>query len=352
MYAGHTVGVVVPAYNEERFVEEVIRDIPSYVDRIYVVDDASTDGTWNEILAATNSTPLRRVHRHEKAERGANGGRTVTRGDQVRGTTETPGEQDATAGSDQFEESPSLESEWDLESIAETADSVHSAFANRTDEIVLRGRVVAISHRTNRGAGGAIKTGYLAALVDRVDAVATIDADGQMDPLILSSLLDPIVEGDIGYVKGNRLIHEEYRDEIPPFRLVGNGILTFLTKIASGYWRVMDPQNGYTVISREAPKVSNIEYMYEGYGYLNDLLIKLNVSDIRIADVPTTVEYSEEESHIQYSSYIPKVSLLLLTGFLWRLKIKYLVVDFHPLVFFYFSGTIITSISTSQSILG
>ncbi|MBX0288349.1 glycosyltransferase family 2 protein [Halomicroarcula sp. F28] len=329
MYEGKTVGVVIPAYNEEEFIEAVIRGVPEYVDRIYAVDDASTDATWTEILAAPT------------AEDGPGPRYEQTDGGTDRGTTGkglTPTRSSDRTDPDQPGGTADLQESWSVESMADTETPVHRALAERTQELRRQGRVVAIQHRSNQGAGGAIKTGYLAALVDGVDAVATIDGDGQMDPGVLSDLLDPIVDDDIDYTKGNRLLHREYRSEMPTLRLVGNFILTFLTKIASGYWRVMDPQNGYTVISRQALEAVSVREMYEDYGYCNELLIKLNVADTRIADVPTDVEYSDEESHIQYSSYIPRVSMLLLRGFLWRLKTKYLILDFHPLVFFYFLG--------------
>ncbi|WP_254272299.1 glycosyltransferase family 2 protein [Haloarcula marina] len=338
MYASSTVGVVIPAYNEAQFIGSVIQDIPEYVDRIYVVDDASTDGTWGQILAAATTDASESVSREKQADGGMDR-RAPSEGPKPRQPSEI-------AEQNETDRAAALKRDWNLESMAETNDSVHTALTDRTDRVVRHGRVVAIQHGTNQGAGGAIKTGYLAALVDAVDAVATIDGDGQMDPQMLSLLLDQIVDEKAGYAKGNRLLYREYRSEMPTFRLVGNSILTFLTKIASGYWRVMDPQNGYTVISRQALKAVGVEDLYEGYGYCNELLIKLNVTETRIADVPTAVNYSDEESHIRYSSYIPKVSLLLLTGFLWRLKTKYFIVDCHPLVFFYVFGAGITGFGT------
>ncbi|WP_277543229.1 glycosyltransferase family 2 protein [Haloarcula laminariae] len=339
MYANERVGVVVPAYNEEQFIGDVIRGIPGYVDRIYVVDDASTDDTWTEILAARSDDADRQRRRTD----GGTDRRPATNG-------QNPA--DATEILDRHlpEEQPGLQRAWSVDSLAASEDSVRTALADRASEIRRRGRIVPIQHRSNQGAGGAIKTGYLAALVDGVDAVATIDGDGQMDPEVLSDLIDPIVEGEAGYTKGNRLLRREYRSEMPTLRLVGNFILTFLTKIASGYWRVMDPQNGYTVISRESLQAVGVTTLYEDYGYCNELLIRLNVADAHIADVPTDVEYADEESHIRYSSYVPRVSTLLLRGFLWRLKTKYLILDFHPLVFFYLFGAGVTGLGVLGSV--
>ncbi|WP_265110942.1 glycosyltransferase family 2 protein [Halosolutus halophilus] len=289
MYQGATVGVVLPAYNEEGFVGDVIREMPASVDRIYAIDDRSTDGTWDEILEAARD--------------------------------------DATTTTDDSEDADQI-----------VADGGTSALEARARVHESVGRVVPIQHRENRGAGGAIKTGYLAALADGVDATVTVDADGQMDLSQMPRLLDPIVEDEADYAKGNRLLSAEYRAAMPRFRFVGNAILSFLTKIAAGYWKTMDPQNGYTAISHDALAAIEVENLYEYYGYCNDLLVKLNVRGMRVADVAMPAVYGEEESSIAYSEYVPKVSVMLLRNFLWRLRTKYLVLDFHPLALFYLVG--------------
>lgn len=289
MYSDHTVGVVIPVYNEEGFIGDVIREMPDYVDRMYVVDDCSTDGTWKEILGAA-------------------------------------GEDRDNIGTNSFEESPVV--------VSDGGTSLSSQ-AIRHDTV---GRVSPIEHRENLGAGGAIKTGYLAARDDEMDVTATVDGDGQMDLSQMTKLLDPIVDGRADYAKGNRLLYQEYRKDMPKFRFIGNSILTLLTKISSGYWKTMDPQNGYTAISKYALENVGVESMYEYYGYCNDLLVKLNAKGMRVADVAMPAVYGEEESSIQYSTYIRKVSVMLLQNFLWRLKIKYLVLDFHPLALFYIFG--------------
>ncbi|WP_339104333.1 glycosyltransferase family 2 protein [Haloterrigena salinisoli] len=290
MYREATVGVVMPAYDEEGFVGDVIREMPDYVDRIYAIDDRSTDGTWEEILEAARD------------------------------------DADANGGVDATDDAPMV------------TDGGASALVRRASVQDPIGRVVPIRHRENRGAGGAIKTGYLAARADGVDATVTVDADGQMDLSQMSRLLDPIVADEADYAKGNRLLSREYRAAMPRFRFVGNAILSFLTKVASGYWKTMDPQNGYTAISGDALEAIDLENLYEYYGYCNDLLVKLNVRGMRVADVAMPAVYGDEESSITYSEYIPKVSTMLLRNFLWRLKTKYLVLDFHPLAFFYLVG--------------
>jgi hypothetical protein len=112
-------------------------------------------------------------------------------------------------------------------------------------------------------------------------------------------------------------------------------MLTFLTKIGSGYWQMMDPQNGYTAISKSALGRIKLDSIYPYYGYLNDILVKLNVYDgYRVVDVVMPARYGGERSSIKYSKYIVKVSWMLLRDFFWRLKMKYVVLSFHPLVLF------------------
>ncbi|MCL9818308.1 glycosyltransferase family 2 protein [Natronocalculus amylovorans] len=295
MYREHTIGVVVPAYNEEGLISDVIWTMPDYVDWIYAIDDCSTDGTWEEIQHAA----------HEDAIETEGGGQI--------------GRERALQ---------SVRADGGVGDLLTDRARIHSPI----------GRVVPIQHRENMGAGGAIKTGYLAALKDELDITVTMDGDGQMDPNQMVKLLDPLVEDAADYAKGNRLLYREYREGMSNFRFLGNSILTFLTKIASGYWKTMDPQNGYTAITHYALENADIENMYEYYGYCNDLLVKLNARNLRVADVAMPAIYGEEASSIRYPTYIRKVSGMLLRNYLWRLKVKYLVMDFHPLAFFYIFG--------------
>ncbi|WP_394739803.1 glycosyltransferase family 2 protein [Natronococcus roseus] len=199
-------------------------------------------------------------------------------------------------------------------------------------------RVVPIRHEENRGYGGAVKTGYERAAADGIDVVAVMNGDAQMDPAILDRILDPVVDGEADYAKGNRLLTPGDRASMSTFRFVGNAALTGLSKFATGYWTLSDPQNGYTAISREAIETLDLESITDEYGFLNHLLTHLNVAEFRVADVPMTAVYGDEESSIGYSSFVRFVSLLLLRSFLWRLKTRYVVRSFHPAVVFYGTG--------------
>jgi hypothetical protein len=173
---------------------------------------------------------------------------------------------------------------------------------------------------------------------DDLEIGVVMAGDNQMDPSFLPELIGPIIEGRCDYTVGNRLISPAYRKGMTAWRFVGNAILTLLTKIASGYWQLMDPQNGYTAISKRALERISLDDVYPGYGYCNDLLVRLNVVGFRVKNVPHPARYGREKSGIKYSSYIVRLSSLLALDFLWRLKMKYMVLSFHPLVLFYGLG--------------
>ena len=288
MYRNHSIAVVVPAYNEAGFVGRVVETVPRWVDRIYVVDDASTDGTWAEIRACV-STDWAGTRRTETKD-----------GDTV------------------------------LASSSAVADG----------GTIGDSRIVAIRHAENRGVGAAITSGYRHAVADEVDVTAVMAGDGQMDPAELDRLLDPIVEGEADYAKGNRLANPAYTDGMSRFRLLGNHTLAILTKIATGYWTLHDPQNGYTAISHEALEAVDLDSRYEGYGFANDLLVALNTQELCVADVAMPAVYGEERSHITYRTFVPGLSWLLLRGFSRRLAVRYVRRDFHPVAPLYLLGSV------------
>jgi glycosyltransferase involved in cell wall biosynthesis len=259
MLDGKRVAVVVPAYDEETLVVETLRGIPELVDRVYVVDDASRDGT---------------------------GQRAGELGD---------------------------------------------------------ARVELIRHERNAGVGAAIVTGYRRALEEGVDVTCVMAADNQMDPAELHELVEPVARGEVEYAKANRLVSGEAWKIIPRTRYLGNAVLSLLTKIASGYWHVADSQAGYTAISRDALERLDLEQVYPRYGFPNDMLVHLNVQNARVRDVPSRPIYHVgEESGIRLRSVVPRISWLLFKAFWWRLGQKYVIRDFHPLVFFYVFGVLMT----------
>jgi glycosyltransferase involved in cell wall biosynthesis len=259
MLEGRQVAVIVPAYDEERLVGDTIRGIPEFVDRVYVVDDASRDGTG-------------------------------------------------------------------------------SAAQNAGD-----GRVVVVRHEQNAGVGAAIVTGYRRAVADGVDVACVMAADNQMDPSDLERIALPVARGEVDYAKANRLVSGEAWQVMPHARYLGGAILSFLTKIASGYWHVADSQSGYTAASKEILEQLDLERVYPRYGFPNDMLVHLNVWNARVRDIPSRPVYGVgERSDLKIPRVVPRISWLLVKGFFWRMKEKYVIRDFHPLVFFYAFGFLMT----------
>jgi glycosyltransferase involved in cell wall biosynthesis len=258
---GKSVGVVVPAYDEEKLIAATIAGVPEFVDRIYVVDDHSNDATVDRA-----------------------------------GETDDP-------------------------------------------------RVEVIAHDRNQGVGAAIVTGYKRARDDGMDVTAVMAADNQMDPQDLETLCLPVARGDVDYAKANRLFTGQAWQLIPRYRYLGNAVLSLLTKIASGYWHVADSQSGYTAISLRYLELLDLDRIYKRYGFPNDMLVHLNVWNARVRDYPSRPIYGVgERSGIRLRRVVPSISWLLTKGFFWRMREKYVIRDFHPLVFFYIFGFLMTGV--------
>ena len=197
-------------------------------------------------------------------------------------------------------------------------------------------RIVLIEHTRNQGVGGAIATGYKWCRDNEVDVAVVMAGDAQMDPADLPALLDPVVDGEVDYSKGNRLISGEAWETIPHVRYLGNATLSLLTKIASGYWHIADSQTGYTAARLKVLKTIDLDDIYKRYGMPNDVLVTLNIFSFRVRDVEIHPVYGiGEQSGIRPIWAMPKLAWLLLKLFLKRMVQKYVIRDFHPLVFFY-----------------
>lgn len=253
MYKEHTIGVVVPAYNEAGLILDTLSGMPDFVDRMFVVNDGSSDNTL-----------------------------ALIRSQQSQDT-----------------------------------------------------RIRIIDHATNQGLGQSLIDGYLASAADDdIDITAVMAGDNQMHPDDLPGLLARIIDDGYDYVKGNRLLHQDIRT-MPSYRFLGNSILTILTKFATGYYMLMDPQCGYTAIKNSVLRKIPIDTMTRGYGYNADILCMLNIQGFSVTDQEVRPVYGREQSKIKLRNYIPKTSSLLLRLFFRRLWKRYIVKDFHPLVLFY-----------------
>ena len=207
-------------------------------------------------------------------------------------------------------------------------------------------RVKLIKHTKNQGCGGAIITGYLQAAADGYDITMVVGGDNQMPLAEAPNLLDPIIDGKADYTKGNRFLPSQFKATVakmPKLRFYANWTLTALTKIASGFYGLSDVVDGYTAITKKAIDTIDWDKVWKGYGYPIDYLTKLNAYGFRVVDVPRTAIYleGERQSQIKGFRYFRKVSPMILRNFFWRLNFKYLYLDFHPLVFFYYLGIVL-----------
>jgi glycosyltransferase involved in cell wall biosynthesis len=238
------IGVVVPAYRVARHIEAVVRGIPSWVEAIIVVVDASPDDTFE------------RVQRLNDA------------------------------------------------------------------------RVVLLRHEVNQGVGGAMQTGFRKALELGLEIVVKMDGDDQMDPAHLPALIEPLVRGEADVTKGNRYEHVAALKSMPLVRVVGNAGLTFLVKLASGYWNLFDPANGYVAVRSDVLRRFDLEKLHKRYFFESGFLIKLGILRAVVRDVAMPARYGDEQSSLSIPRTLFGFPPRLLWGFVRRVFWRYFVYDF------------------------
>jgi glycosyltransferase involved in cell wall biosynthesis len=205
-------------------------------------------------------------------------------------------------------------------------------------EAVVDARVELITLPENQGVGGAILTGHQRALELGADVAVVMAGDAQMDPAYLPALLDPIASGDALYTKANRFFGPGSFAGMPRHRIFGNIVLSFMTKAASGYWNLFDPQNGYTAIHRSALERLPFDRIARRYEFENDMLIQLNILRVPARDVPIPAVYGDEISGMRLSRVAPRIVRQLWHGFWQRMWWKYVVQSFSPVALMFFSG--------------
>lgn len=304
MYENKTIAVVVPAYNEETQIGMVIENMPQFVDRIVIVNDGSKDNTHDVVSSYIGKD---------------NGNQTVI-----------PWRKKIKSDSVYDRADVILEEMREQEEKKYAVQEIYND--NEEDRIVL-------IEQQNSGVGSAIATGYKWCRDHNIDCTAVMAGDGQMDPAELEDIIRPVCQENIDYVKGNRLSHKAAKIMMPKQRHFGNSVLSLLTKIASGYWNVSDTQTGYTAISNYALNMISLYDIYPSYGCPNDILIKLNIENCTIREIPIKPVYAVgEQSKMKIFKVIPTVSLLLVKGFFKRIVEKYFKRSFHPLFLFYMAG--------------
>jgi glycosyltransferase involved in cell wall biosynthesis len=202
-------------------------------------------------------------------------------------------------------------------------------------------RVVVLRTESNQGVGGATILGYQKGLELASDVLVKMDGDGQMPPEYLSDLLDSIVEKDYDYAKGNRFLAGESLAFMPKHRLWGNVALTFMTKLASGYWHVFDPQNGYTAIKSRSLRMLNLNKVHKRFFFENDMLIALNYHSSRVADIAIPSRYGNEVSDLNPVKIGMTFPFLLFQRFVRRIYERYVLRDFSPVALFLMMGAVL-----------
>jgi len=200
-------------------------------------------------------------------------------------------------------------------------------------------RLVLIEHKTNQGVGGAMLTGYHAAFERGADVIVKMDSDDQMDPAYLEALIAPILAGRADYTKGNRFLHESQLHQMPLSRRLGNIGLSFLTKLASGYWNIFDPTNGYTAIRASIMPLLNDSRIDRRYFYESSMLVELGLARAVVSDVYIPARYGDEVSSLSELDALFRFPPLLMRCFLRRIFIQYFIRDFTAFTLFFIIGT-------------
>ncbi|MGW9627081.1 glycosyltransferase family 2 protein [Microbacterium sp. NPDC055521] len=224
---------------------------------------------------------------------------------------------------------------------------------DRTAEVVLEqhdDRVTLVRHEVNQGVGGAIVTGHRAAIELGSDVNVVMAGDAQMDPDYLPDLLNKVTDDGFGFAKANRFYGPESFRGMPGHRVFGNVVLSFMNKLASGYWNLFDPQNGYTAIRTSVLRRVDLDRVSKRYSFENDLLIKLNILQVSATDVPIPAVYGEEVSSIRLRKVIPELLHKLTAGYWSRIWYRYVLWSFSPIALLLFAGILLTLLGTGIAI--
>lgn len=241
-----SVAVVIPCFKVKKHILNVIKEMPEYVDRIYIIDDRCPEKSGQHVQENCNDS-----------------------------------------------------------------------------------RIWVYRNPINLGVGGAVCQGYKMALAEEMDIVVKVDGDGQMDPCLIRSLIDPILNGIADYTKGSRFFHPEGLSEMPLIRLLGNAGLSFINKVVTGYWDIMDPTNGFTAISNEALKNIPLEKLSSRYFFESDILFRLSLAKARVVDFSMKAKYGDEVSNLKIHNVLCTFPFKYLKRFMKRLVYQYFLRDFN-----------------------
>ena len=201
----------------------------------------------------------------------------------------------------------------------ETGDYVEACCSDK--------RVVVLRHPANQGVGGAVMTGYKAAMKAGADIIVKIDGDGQMDPRLIPFFIEPIIKGEADYTKGNRFFFIDELRSMPALRFFGNSVLSFCSKASSGYWTIFDPTNGFTAIHANVAQLLPFASISKRYFFETDMLFRLNIIRAVVVDIPMDAKYGDEQSNLKISKIVAEFAFKHLRNFVKRIVYNYYLRD-------------------------
>ena len=188
-------------------------------------------------------------------------------------------------------------------------------------------RVRVVYHERNQGVGGAVMTGYRAAIADGAEIIVKVDGDGQMDASLIPNFIEPILVGEADYTKGNRFFDLDEIHAMPKLRLFGNAVLSLMTKLSSGYWDLFDPTNGYTAIHADVAVHLPFSKISRRYFFETDILFRLNILRAVVVDVPMNARYGDEVSNLRVSKIVGEFLVKHVRNFIKRIFYNYYLRD-------------------------
>lgn len=197
------------------------------------------------------------------------------------------------------------------------------------EETVSSQRIKVLYHPVNQGVGGAVLTGYQEAFKDGATVIVKLDGDGQMDPSLIGRFVRPILSGTADYTKGNRFYNPETLSNMPKIRILGNSVLSFINKLSSGYWSIMDPTNGYTAIHSNLIPLLPVKSIAHNYFFESDMLFRLNIIRAVVTDIPMESKYEDETSNLNILKIIVEFPKKYLSCFFKRIFYNYYLRDFN-----------------------
>ena len=213
----------------------------------------------------------------------------------------------------------------------ETVYVVDDGCPEQTGRFVLQNqvsaRVVVLFNAANLGVGGAVMHGYRKAVEDGAEIIVKIDGDGQMDASLIPEFIAPILGGKADYTKGNRFFDLDNIKRMPPLRIFGNAVLSFMAKLSTGYWDIFDPTNGYTAIHADVAKRLPHGRISERYFFETDLLFRLNTLRASVIDVPMDARYGDETSNLRIGRILGEFLFKHARNFFKRIFYNYCLRD-------------------------